>query len=138
MTSEESDFVSLEDAKKQVAIVARRIALLHLAYAKTLVKEFGEEKGRKLILKAIKDYGIWIGEKIKRGEPDLSKYGVHERIEWVEVHGEKRIRVYGCALAKEWKELGENSLGRLYCLVDLAKSMDVDSMEKVAHTKSYS
>jgi len=136
MVSEKSDFVALEDAKRQVEIVARRIALLHLAYAKTLMEEFGEERGKKLILKAIKDYGIRIGEKIKRGEPDLSKYGVHERVEWVNVNGEKRVRIYGCALAKEWKESGENSLGRLYCFVDPAKSMTVDPAEKVAHAKA--
>jgi len=90
MTSDKLDFVALEDAKRQVEIVARRIALLHLAYAKMLVEEFGEEKGRKLILKAIKDYGVRIGEKMRRGEPDLSTYGVHERIEWVSVNDEKR------------------------------------------------
>ncbi|MCJ7469383.1 hypothetical protein MUO74_02650 [Candidatus Bathyarchaeota archaeon] len=49
---------------------------------------------------------------------------------------EKRVGVYGCALAKEWKELGENSLGCLYCLVDPTKSMAADPIEKVAHTKA--
>lgn len=136
MTSERLDSVSLEDAKKQVEIVARRMAILHLSYAKTLVEEFGEDLGRKLILKAIKGYGVRIGRKIKKDEPDLSKYGVHERIEWVNVDGEKRVKIYGCALAKEWKEWGENSLGRLYCLVDPAKSMTIDPTEKVTHTKA--
>ncbi len=136
MTFEKASVVSLEEAEKQVEIVARRIALLHLAYARTLVEEFGEEGGRRLILKAIKDYGKRIGEKIKKGEPDLPKYGVHEKVEWVDLDGEKRARVYGCALSKEWDDWGENSLGRLYCHVDPAKSMSVDSMEKVGHVKA--
>ncbi len=136
MTARKKDLVTLEEAKKQVEIAARRIALLHLAYAKMLVEEFGEERGRKLILKAIKDYGIRIGEKMKRGLPDLSKYGVHERVEWVDINGERRARVYGCVLAKEWKEWGEDSLGRLYCHVDPAKSMSVDPREKVGHVKA--
>lgn len=136
MTAKKKDVVTLEQATKQVEIAARRIALLHLAYAKMLVEEFGEEKGRKLILKAIRDYGVRIGEKMKRGIQDLPKYGVHEQIEWVEINGEKRARVYGCALAKEWKEWSENSLGRLYCYVDAAKAISVDPMEKVVHLKA--
>lgn len=136
MTVRKKDVVTLNDAKRQVEITARRIALLHLAYAKMLVEEFGEERGKKLILKAIKDYGIRIGEKMKRGKPDLPKYGVHERVEWVDINGERRARIYGCALAKEWKELEESSLGRLYCYVDPAKTMSVDPMEKWIHIKA--
>jgi len=45
--------------------------LQRLAYAKTLVEEFGEERGRKLILKTIKDYGSRCGEKAKNGGQDL-------------------------------------------------------------------
>ena len=118
MAFNNKEVVSIEEAMKQVEIVARRIALLHIAYANVLVEEFGQEKGRKIILKAIKNYGISIGEKIKKGEPDLPKYGVHERIEWVDLDEEKRVRVYGCVLAKEWEEQGKNKLGRLYCYVD--------------------
>lgn len=90
MAAKKKSVVSLKEAKKQVEIAARRIALLHIAYAKTLVEEFGEERGRKLILRAIKDYGTRIGEKMKRGEQDLPDYGVHERIEWVDINGERR------------------------------------------------
>jgi len=136
MTIEKKDTVSLEDAKRQVDIVARRIALLHLSYAKTMVEEFGEERGRKLILKAIKDYGIRIGENMKRGGPDWPDYGGNERIEWVDAGGEKRMRVYGCVLADEWKAWEESSLGRLYCYVDPAKSITVDPTQRAVHVKA--
>jgi predicted hydrocarbon binding protein len=136
MTADEDNTVTLEEAKKQVEVACRRIALLHLSYAKTLVEEFGEEIGRKLILKAIKDYGIRVGERTKRGEQDLPKYGLHERIESVDVKGEKRIRVYGCVLAREWREWGEDSLGRLYRYIDPAKSMSVDPTKKLVHMKA--
>ncbi len=136
MATEKENVVTLKEAEKQVEIAGRRIALLHLAYARTLVKEFGEERGRRLILKAIKDYGIRIGEKMKRGEQDLPKYGLHEQIGWVEVEGEKRARVYGCVLAKEWREWEEDSLGRLYCYVDLAKTMTIDPSQKLVHVKA--
>lgn len=136
MTTKLAEIVTLEEAKKQVEIAGRRIALLHLVYAKMLVEEFGEERGRKLILKAIKDYGIRIGEKVKRGEQDLPKYGLHERAEWVEVKGEKRAKAYGCVLAKEWSEWREDSLGRLYCYVDPAKTMSINPSEKLVHVKA--
>ena len=137
MTAEKEDMVPLEEAKKQVEIAGRRIALLHLAYARMLVEEFGEERGRKLILKAIKDYGIRVEEKAKRGVQDLPKYGLHdEQSGWVEVEGEKRARAYSCVLAKEWKEWGENSLGRLYCYIDPARTMAGDPMKKLVHLKA--
>ena len=47
--------VDLEEAKEQVRKVCRRLALLHLSYAKIIINELGDKKGRKLILEAIKD-----------------------------------------------------------------------------------
>lgn len=139
MTVEKDEMIPLKEVEKQVEIAARRLALLHLSYAKTLIEEFGEDKGKKLILKAIKEYGIRIDEKIKKGRQDLFPflYGLHERKEWVEIESEKRRRVYGCVLAKEWREWGEDSVGRLYCYVDPAKSMTADPMNKMVHTKAF-
>ena len=54
--------VALEEARGQVSKVCRRLGLLHLSFAKTLVEELGEKKGKQLVLKAIKDYGTRIGE----------------------------------------------------------------------------
>lgn len=136
MNSKKEEMVTLKEAKEQVEILGRRLALLHLAYARTLVEEFGERKGKKLVLKAIKDYGIRIGQITKKGGQDLPKYGLHEGLEWIEVKGEKRIRAQGCVLAKEWKAWGEDALGRLYCWVDPAKTMSVDPSKKLVHIKA--
>ena len=66
----------------------------------------------------------------------LPHFGVHEKRETVEVSGERRIRAYGCVLAKVWQEYGEEGLGRLYCYVDPAKYMAYNSDYKLAHVKA--
>ncbi len=147
----EGDKISIEDAKREVEITAQRIGLLHLSFAKILVEELGEEKGRQLILKAIKDYGKRIGERKRRTlidqglDPtpensskvrDLPKFGMHERAEVLEVEGGKRMRSYGCVMAKIWKEYDEEKLGRLYCYVDPAKYMAFNPEFKLIHLKA--
>jgi len=114
-----------------------------------LVEELGEEKGKQLVLKAIKDYGTRIGSKVKEKtvaqgltdnpenyKEDLPLYGMHDRKETVEIDGEKRTRMYGCTMAKVWNELGANELGRLYCYVDPAKYMSFNPRFKLVHTKA--
>jgi len=141
--------VSIGEAKEQVRRVSVRLALLHLCFAKTIVEELGETKGEKLVLKAIKDYGKRIGEKVKENvatqgldnqpanyQEDLPSYGMHEVIENLEVDGEKRIRAYGCVMRKVWNELGEGKLGRLYCYVDPAKYMAFNPNFKLVHLKA--
>jgi len=149
----ENESVPIEEAKQEVELAARRLGLLHLSYATTLIKELGEKKGRKLILKAIKDYGQKIGEKarevvVDKGlEPtpkslhtgkvrDLPKYGANDGFEPVEVEGERRVRGYGCVMAKVWKEYDEDELGRLYCYVDPAKYMAYNPNFKLIHLKT--
>jgi len=117
--------VSFTDAKTQVEVAVARIALLHLAFSRTLVKELGQEKGKELILKSIMEYGKMIGERTIQRKQDLPKYGVHEKFE-----GE---RVYGCILAKIFHEYKEEDLGCLYCYVDAAKSMTVNPKRKLIH-----
>jgi hypothetical protein len=145
--------ISIEEAKRQVEVTAQRIGLLHLSFAKTLVEELGEERGKQLILKAIKDYGKRCGERVRKGviaqgldlipenygageARDLPKFGMHERIEMIEMEGEKRVRAYGCVMAKIWREYGEDRLGRLYCYVDPAKYMAFNPKFKLIHLKA--
>ena len=145
--------ISLEEAKQAVELTARRIGLLHLSFARILVDELGEKKGKELIMQAIKDYGKRIGKEVREGvinlglEPvpenygtgksrDLPEFGMHENRKEVEVGGEKRIRAYGCTMAKVWHECGENELGRLYCYVDPAKYMTFNPNFKLIHTKT--
>lgn len=141
--------VGLEDAKEQVEKVCKRMALLHLSYAKTIINELGEDKGKKLILKAIKDYGQRIGSGVKKEvkkqgldnkpedyKEDLPEYGMHEKVEYAQVRGEKGLRSYGCVMGKLWHELGEDKIGRLYCYVDPAKYMAYNPDFALVHTKS--
>lgn len=146
MTKKEA--VALEKAKEQVRRVCVRLGLLHLSFAKTLVEELGEKKGKQLVLKAIKAYGIRIGEEAKANvaaqgldndpanfKEGLPLYGMHDSKETVEVEGETRMRAYGCVMGKVWNELGEGKLGRLYCYVDPAKYMAFNPNFKLSHIK---
>ncbi len=145
--------ISIDEAKRQVEITAQRIGLLHLSFAKTLVEELGEDQGKRLILKAIKDYGKRCGERVREkvmsqgldpvpenygagGARDVPEFGMHERRETVEVEGERRIRLRGCVMAKIWREYGEDRLGRLYCYVDPAKYMAFNPGFKLIHLKA--
>jgi hypothetical protein len=148
---EKVETISLEKAKRQVEMVCKRLALLHLAYAKTLVEEFGEERGEKLILKAIKRCGMQIGEEAKekvtgkglepipenyRKAEKLPEIGMHSGREALVVNNEPRSRAYDCVMGKIWNELGEGKLGRLYCYVDPAKYMAFNPKYKLCHIKA--
>ncbi len=70
------------------------------------------------------------------GIPDLPAFGMHEKRERV-MEGDQMIaRSYGCAMAKVWKEYGEEELGRLYCYVDPAKYMAYNPNFKLVHIKA--
>ena len=138
--------VPLEEAMEQVRTVGIRLALMHLAYARTLVQEHGMEKGRDLIIKAMMAYGKLVGERKKPGRQDLPWYGFHDKY----VYKDKNFvdtreqptddfdyafyKVYGCILAKTFLEYDEPELGSLYCYVDPAKSMTADPACKLIHT----
>lgn len=152
--SESNKFVPIDEASKALQSVSRRLGLMHLSYVKTIIEEFGEEKGMEVISKAIKDYAVKIGEKTKEEvlmkglEPTPENFskgesyaipgfpGLHDRLETVEVEGVERIRAYGCILAKIWKEYGEEKLGRLYCYMDPGKFMAYNPNYKFVHIKA--
>jgi hypothetical protein len=119
--------VPLAEARVQVEAAITRLALLHLAFSKMLVDEFGFKKGKDLIMRSILQYGRWVGERMKRGLPDYpsAKYGAY-----VECDNGK---VYDCVLARIFREYGELDLGGLYCYVDPAKIMAVDLSKKLVH-----
>lgn len=126
MTECGEEMVPISEAENEVKVVTQRLALLHLAYAKTLVKEFGWKKGKLLVLKAIKEYGVRIAERKKRGLQSLPKYGFWER---------RDNEPPQCELGKLVLEYGEEDIGSLYCLVDSAKTMAFNPEEKLIHTK---
>jgi hypothetical protein len=152
-TVTQKETIPLDEAKQAVELTARRLGLLHLSFARTLVDELGEKKGKELIMKAIKDYGKRVGKEVREGvikqglDPvpenygagksrDLPEFGMHESREGVEINGEKRMRAYGCTMAKVWHEYGEDELGRLYCYVDAAKYMAFNPNFKLVHIKA--
>jgi hypothetical protein len=148
------DYIPLSEAEKGLASVSRRIALLHLAYSKAIIKCLGEEKGEKLISNAIKDYALKIGQKtkeevIKNGlDPMPENFdkgtsyalpvfpGMHTSKEKIQTGGKIRFRANGCILAEVWKEYNEERLGRLYCYMDTAKYMGYNPYYKYVHIKA--
>lgn len=153
MAEKKEEMISMERARRAVEITCERVAFLHLAYARTIVNELGEKEGKKLILKAIKDYGKRIGEKVRKGvieqglEPvpanygagkarDLPEFGMHTGRERPVVDGEQRMRAFGCVMGKVWLEAGEGELGCLYCYVDPAKYMAYNPKYKLVHIKA--
>ena len=146
--STEGKVVSADEAREAVRAMTKRVALLHMCYARTLVDELGVKSGTELIKKAIWAYGTLIGERIRekvgalnlattpdnftRGS-DLSPIGFDSQKEFI--NGEQRSRVYGCALAEIWQEYGEQELGDLYCLVDPAKMQAYNPKWTLTHLK---
>jgi len=126
MSNKNEEMVPLSDAENEVKVVTHRLALLHLAFARTLVDEFGWKKGKQLILNAIKEYGRRVAERTKRGHQSLPKYGFWERRE-----GKPPL----CELGKIVLEHDEMDIGSLYCLIDPAKTMYANPDEKLVHTK---
>jgi hypothetical protein len=123
--SEKKNCVSLEEAAAEVEVAMTRLALLHLSFSKTLVRELGEEKAKQLIIKSILEYGKRVGNRIERGLPDLPRYGVYGKY----ADG----KIYDCVLARIFREYGEEDLGCLYCYVDAAKTMAVNPNRKLIH-----
>jgi hypothetical protein len=123
--AEKEGFISLAEATHEVAVAMTRLALLHLSFSKVLVEEFGEKKGEELVIKSILEYGKRVGDRIKRGLPDLPKYGVYREY--------KHEKVYDCVLARIFREYGEEDMGCLYCYVDAARTMAVNPTRKLVH-----
>jgi len=146
--AEKKEMITKEEAFQQVKSMITRAALIHWAFAKTLIDELGEKKGKALAKKAIELYGKEVGKRVKdrtlaRSLPltrenfqdDLPDLGWAER-EKVEVEGEKRSRVYTCHLARVWQELGVPELGRIYCFVDQAKYEAYNPELQCVHVKN--
>ncbi len=143
------DLLTKEQASHEVELASKRLGLLHIAYAKTLIEEFGEEKGRALILKAIQKYGEYIGKQVKNivesegleltkenykieKARTLPNIGLNEKV----IEDEEGRKVYGCTMAKVWRDLGEEELGKLYCYIDTAKYMYYNPELKLTHIKA--
>jgi len=150
-TKSEEQSVTLDEAHRAVAKMCRRLGLLHLAFAETMVDALGSEKGIEMTVRAIERYGRYIGE-AKQEEArrrgfasspetfpevnDLPRFGIHDRVERTKVKGENRIIAWGCEMAKVWREYGQEDLGRIYCYVDPINAMAYNPKCKLIHIKA--
>jgi hypothetical protein len=145
-----SQTVSQEEAVDNVRLMARRTALMYYYFARTLVDEFGEEEGKRLIAKAIWAYGEHCGRAVREAlqamglpptlqnfnkVPDLPRLG-WETATVTLANGEERPIATFCPLAAIWKELHAEELGRIYCTVDQAKYHAYNPAYEFTHTKN--
>ena len=120
------EMVPLTEAANEVKVVTQRLALLHLAFSRTIVDTLGWEQGKQLILDSIKQYGEYVAERTKQGHQGLPKYGFWET---------REDKPPLCELGKIMLELDEPELGAMYCLIDPAKTMAADINKKMIHTR---
>ena len=120
------EMVPLAEAENEVKVVTQRLALLHLAFSRTIVDKLGWDAGKQLILDSIKQYGEYVAERTKQGHQGLPKYGFWEN---------REDKPPLCELGKIMLELGEPELGAMYCLIDPAKTMAADPNKKMIHTR---
>jgi len=120
------EMVPLAEAENEVKVVTQRLALLHLAFSRTIVDTLGWDAGKQLILDSIKQYGEYVAERTKQGHQGLPKYGFWEN---------RDDKPPLCELGKIMLELGEPELGAMYCLIDPAKTMAADPSKKMIHTR---
>lgn len=143
------DTISKEQAKHEVELASRRLGMLHISYAKTIVEALGDEKGKELILKAIQKYGEYVDTQTKKIVEEenleltpenfnlekarsLPNIGLNDKV----VEDDEGRKIYGCAMAKVWRELDEEDLGKLYCYIDTAKYMYYNPAYKLTHIKA--
>lgn len=125
------DTVPTEEAKRQVKLALRRLAMYHAAMCQTLKAELGDQAGLALAEKTADRYGEMIGlaskEKAEAAGLDLTIENYQEDLPSLGFEGhpvsvKPRInQVDNCPLALTWKELGCEEDGRIYCRVDQAK-----------------
>lgn len=144
--------ITKEECTAQVRLMARRTALLHYFFSKTLVEALGEEEGMRLIKKAAMEYGEYCGNAILEGVkalglpntqenfdkvPDLPIYGWETGVITVP-GGEQHSVVRYCPLAEVFKQFGEEGmrLGRLYCYVDQGKQLAYNPELDIFHVKN--
>ncbi|MBS4023175.1 MAG: L-2-amino-thiazoline-4-carboxylic acid hydrolase [Dethiobacter sp.] len=145
-----TEFITKEEAKNQVVLMAKRFAMVYGAFAEVLLREYGEERAKELITLAIKSYGDKCGETVREGVtklglehslanyfkvPDLPELGWELQSETPE-EGELKIDVSYCPLAEHWKSNEMAVLGRLYCYVDQAKFSSYNPNIECLHTKN--
>jgi hypothetical protein len=133
-----------------VRLMARRMALLYYAFARTLIAELGQEEGRRVLARATWTYGELCGERVRRGVealglpltpdnygkvPDLPGEG-WEFHTTVQPSGEIHTTCTYCPLAALWQELDAQDVGRIYCHMDQARWQAYNPEYEFVHTQT--
>lgn len=145
--NQDKEMIEKEEALRQINLALRRTAMLYQAFAETLIREFGRERGIALIQKAIKTYGTDVGaaarEKAVKRKVALTPENFESdlpmlawKTEAVVVDGEKRNRVHFCPIAKDLLETQDAEIARLYCWVDQAKMHAFNPEYEYLHLKN--
>jgi nitroreductase len=144
---QKDETITKKEAHENVQRALRRGALIYHYFCETLAKEFGQERGRELIRKAVGAYGERIGQDARKKAQEKGLALSPENFEsdlpddaWktevVVVDGEERVRVYYCPLASEWLTWGDPEMARLYCYVDQAKMEGFNPEYEYIHVKN--
>ena len=120
-----SAMISEQDCVQQVRKMGNQVGLLFYHFAKTLIDELGDAKGKELIQKAVESYGTERGKSIRERVTkagleltmeNFSKFNDLPKSGW-EYSDEGTIY---CCYAEVWMDRGVEDIGRLYCEVDFA------------------
>ncbi len=131
--ADEKKFTAAE-VREIVDKMARTLALLYFFLGREVIEEFGPG-AEEVIRRAVRKYGDERGRKIReevlaRGLPltveNLSKfYDLPLPLAWIseKIRSEENClekKVAYCPFAEEWKRLGGEKLGLIYCEQDLS------------------
>jgi hypothetical protein len=147
--TQSDEMMPRQQCVEDVRRMARRTALLYHYFVATLIDHLGEERAKDFTTEAIRRYGEHVGRTVRQGvealgltndpenfdkSPDLPSVGWEAAI--AETEDGPRSCVTFCPLAAEWRELGVEAWGRLYCYVDQAKYRAFNPRAVLVHTKN--
>ena len=136
-----SEKISVKDCEEMVRNMGNMFGQLYLQFAKTIMEELGPIKGKELVLKAVRRYGLERGKRIREKVlaadlpltvENFQKYNDLPSLGWKIQDGE----VLSCSYAEPWIEHEEYQIGSLYCEVDVAKYEGYNPEIKVERLKS--
>lgn len=150
--TKEGERITPQECRDEIVLMARRMALLHYYFSKTIVDRLGKDEGKALIKEAIWAYGRHCGQAVREGVEalglpptdenygrvrDLPKYGWESDTVTLP-DGEVRPIATFCPIADALQELGPEAveLGRLYCYVDQAKYEAYNPDMEFIHAKN--
>jgi hypothetical protein len=126
---------------QQVRQMGILMGQLYLHFAKTLISELGAEEGKRLILKAVTNYGAERGRTTRQVvedaglKPTLENYYRFSDLPQFGWDANEEGTTY-CCYAEPWLKRGEEELGRLYCEVDIAKIKAYNPNIRIRRMKS--